>query len=76
METCTSRGLIKDFFNKEIASNEKVYQLHITPENSPDLENLFFRLKTILNLSDKRIFYLKEKLLNKNHGSQLLYLII
>ena len=41
------RGLIKDFFNKEIASNEKVYQLHITPENSPDLENLFFRLKTI-----------------------------
>ena len=42
------RGLIKDFFNKEIASNEKVYQLHITPENSPDLENLFFRLKTIL----------------------------
>ncbi len=55
------RGLIKDFFNKEIASNEKVYQLHITPENSPDLENLFFRLKTILNLSDKRIFYLKRK---------------
>ena len=56
------RGLIKDFFNKEIASNEKVYQLHITPENSPDLENLFFRLKTILNLSDKRIFYLKRKM--------------
>ena len=56
------RGLIKDFFNKEIASNEKVYQLHITPENSPDLENLFFRLKTILNLSDKRIFYLKRKI--------------
>ena len=56
------RGLIKDFFNKEIASNEKVYQLHITPENSPDLENLFFRLKTILNLNDKKIFYLKRKM--------------
>ena len=55
------RGLIKDYFNKEIASNEKVYQLHITPENSPDLGNLF-RLKTILNLSDKRIFYLKRKI--------------
>ena len=43
------RGLIKDYFNQEIASNEKVYQLHITPENSPNLEKLFFRLKTILN---------------------------
>ena len=56
------RGVIRDYFNKEIASNEKVYQLHITPENSPNLETLFFRLKTILNLSDKRIFYLKRKI--------------
>ena len=56
------RGVIRDYFDKEIASNEKVYQLHITPENSPNLETLFFRLKTILNLSDKRIFYLKKKI--------------
>ncbi len=56
------RGIIRDYFNKEIASNEKVYQLHITPENSPNLETLFFRLKTILNLSDKRIFFLKRKI--------------
>jgi len=56
------RGIIRDYFNKEIASNEKVYQLHITPENSPNLETLFFRLKTILNLTDKRIFYLKRKI--------------
>ena len=56
------RGIIRDYFDKEIASNEKVYQLHITPENSPNLETLFFRLKTILNLSEKRIFYLKRKI--------------
>tara|TARA_Y200000002_G_scaffold49865_1_gene35839 strand:+ start:1623 stop:3554 length:1932 start_codon:yes stop_codon:yes gene_type:complete len=56
------RGLIRDYFDKEIASNEKVYQLHITPENAPNLETLFFRLKTILNLSDKRIFFLKRKI--------------
>ena len=37
------RGVIKDFFNKEIASNEKVYQLHITPENALNLESLFRR---------------------------------
>jgi|TARA_B110001452_G_scaffold264678_1_gene268076 penicillin-binding protein 2 len=56
------RGFIKDFFNKEIASNEKVYQLHITPENSPNIETLFFRIKSILNLSDKKIFSLKRKM--------------
>ena len=39
------RGVIKDFFNKEIASNEKVYQLHITPENALDIDRLFFRLR-------------------------------
>ena len=49
------RGTIKDYFNKEIASNEKVYQLHITPENSSNLVKLFSRLKSILNLSDKKI---------------------
>ncbi len=56
------RGVIKDFFNKEIASNEKVYQLHITPENALNLESLFFRLKSILNLSDKKIALLKKKI--------------
>ena len=56
------RGVIKDFFNKEIASNEKVYQLHITPENTPDLERLFYRLKAILDLSDKKISFLKRKM--------------
>ena len=56
------RGVIKDYFGKEIASNEKVYQLHITPENSQDINELFFRLKNILNLSSERINFLRKKL--------------
>ena len=56
------RGIIRDYFNREIASNEKVYQLHITPENTPNLDRLFFRLKTLLNLSDQKIFALKRKI--------------
>ena len=40
------RGIISDYFNKEIASNKKVYQLHITPENTQDIERLFVRLKS------------------------------
>ena len=66
------RGVIKDYFDNEIASNEKIYQLHITPENSPDLEKLFFRLKSILNLSDKRIFYLKRKIAKQNPGEPII----
>ena len=35
------RGLIRDYFGKEIASNKQVFQLHIIPENSENLELLF-----------------------------------
>ncbi len=56
------RGLIQDYFGNEIASNKKVYQLHITPENTLNINALFFRLKNILNLSDERIFILKRKI--------------
>ena len=56
------RGIISDYFNKEIASNKKVYQLHITPENTQDIERLFVRLKSILNLSNERIFVLRRKI--------------
>ena len=50
---------------------KKVYQLHITPENSPNLETLFFRLKTILNLSDKRknILFKKKDSKTKTLGT-------
>ncbi len=56
------RGLIKDYFNKELASNRQVYQIHLIPENSLSIEQVFFRLKSILNLSDKKIFLLKKKI--------------
>ena len=56
------RGIIKDYFNREIASNKQVYQIHLIPENSHSIEQVFFRLKSILNLSDKKIFSLKKKI--------------
>jgi len=56
------RGVVRDYFNNEIASNKKVYQLHITPENTQNIDTLFVRLKSILNLSNKRIFALKRKI--------------
>jgi len=54
------RGVIKDFFNNELASNKQVYQVHLIPENSKDIERLFVRLKTILNINPKKLFYLKK----------------
>ena len=56
------RGLIKDYFDKEIASNRQVYQIHLIPENTQSIEGVFVRLKTILNISDNRIFSLKRKI--------------
>ena len=56
------RGLITDFFGEEIASNKQVFQLHIIPENSENIEVLFFRLKSILNLTDKNITKLRQKI--------------
>ena len=55
MKLAPERGVIKDFFDKEIASNRQVYQVHLVPENSKDLGKLFVRLKTILNITDKKI---------------------
>ena len=56
------RGLINDYFGKEIASNKQVYQLHIIPENSENLGVLIFRLKNILNLTEREIFKIKRKI--------------
>ena len=54
------RGVIKDFFDKELASNEPLYQVHLIPENTKDLNNLFVRLKAILNITDTRVSYLRR----------------
>ena len=54
------RGIIRDFFNYELASNEPLYQVHLVPENTKDLNNLFVRLKAILNITETKVSYLKR----------------
>ena len=34
------RGVIKDFFDTEIASNRQVYQIHLIPENTRNIDIL------------------------------------
>jgi len=59
------RGIIEDYFGNEIASNNKIYQLHIVPDSTPNIDVLLVRLKSIINLSDKRLFLLKKKIARK-----------
>jgi len=54
------RGVIKDFFDQELASNEPLYQVHLVPENTQNINQLFVRLKAVLNITDKKISYLKR----------------
>ena len=56
------RGIIKDYFDSEIASNTRVYQLHITPENTPDIEKLLIRLKGLIGLSDRQTSLILKKI--------------
>ena len=50
-----TRGRIVDYFGNIIAGNLKVYQLHIIPEQVESFNYLLTRLKTLLNLNDKKI---------------------
>ena len=59
MEVAPERGAIKDFFNTKIASSEPLYQLHLVPENSKDLENLFVD-KSDFKYYDRKVSYLKR----------------
>jgi penicillin-binding protein 2 len=56
------RGIIQDYFGNEIASNKKIYQLHVVPENTPNIDELFVRLKSLINLTDQKIFLLKKRI--------------
>ena len=60
-----TRGNIVDYFGNIIAGNLKVYQLHIIPEQVENFNYLLVRLKTLVDLSDKKIqkiIKLKNKL--------------
>src|SRR6056300_777436 len=46
------RGEFYDYFGKLIAGNQKVYQLHLIPEQVENFKSLSARLENILELSD------------------------
>ena len=55
------RGEFKDYFEKTIAGNLRVYQLHVVPEQVEDFKNLIIRLKDILGFDNKKLARLIKK---------------
>ena len=47
------RGEFHDYFGKIIAGNFEAYQLHVIPEQVEDFRYVIYRLKDLLELSDK-----------------------
>ena len=56
------RGIIEDYFGNKIAENTQVFQLHMIPEDVPNLEELFFKLSRIINFNDQAKSNLMKRL--------------
>ena len=48
------RGIIEDFFGEKIADNTQTFQLHMLPEDVPNIETLFFRLSKIIDFTPRK----------------------
>ena len=48
------RGIIEDFFGNKIADNTQSFQLHMIPEDVPNMEALFFRLSRVIDFDDRK----------------------
>ena len=59
------RGIIEDYFGNQLASNNKIYQLHVVPDSTPNIDELFFRLKNIIDISPRKLKLLKKKISKK-----------
>ena len=57
------RGEFHDYFGNIIAGNFEAYQLHVIPEQAEDFRYVIYRLKDLLELSDKQF----KKILKKKN---------
>ena len=57
------RGIIEDYFGKKIAENTQLFQLHMLPEDVPNINELFFKLSRIIDFDERkqRIFLKRLK---------------
>jgi len=56
------RGIIEDYFGQKIATNKQVFQLHMLPEDVPNIEVLFFKLSKLINFNEREKTNLLKRL--------------
>ena len=56
------RGIIEDFFGNKIATNKQVFQLHMVPEDVPNIEELFFKLSKLIDFNKREKINLLKRL--------------
>ena len=56
------RGIIEDFFGEKIASNTQLFQLHMVPEDVPNLGELLFRLSKLIDFNSRQKANLLKKI--------------
>ena len=61
-KTTPQRGIIEDYFGKKMAQNTQVFQLHMIPEDVPNLEELFFKLSKIIDFNERKRINLIKRL--------------
>jgi len=64
-KTPPQRGLIIDYYNKILADNDRVFQVHLSLDEVKNFDQTIFRLKNIINLSNfeiRKIYKKRDKL--------------
>ncbi len=64
-KTPPQRGIIVDYFNKALAKNDRIFQLHLALDEVKDFNKTIFKIKNIIDLNDfdlRTIYKKKEKL--------------
>ena len=64
-KTPPQRGLITDFYNKVLADNDRVFQVHLSLDEVKNFDETIFRLRNIIDLSNNevtKIYKTKDKL--------------
>ena len=56
------RGVIEDFFGEKIATNTQLFQLHMVPEEVPNLGELLFKLSKLIDFNSHQRTRLLKKI--------------
>ena len=63
-KTPPQRGLITDYYDKILADNDRVFQVHLSLDEIKNFDETIFRLRNIINLSNYELRKIYKKKIN------------